>query len=86
MERKTAGENIRICVVCNKKIKEDNLKAKKLDGLWVCSSNCLSKFQKEKKKWTPEEWDELCKMQASYEERKRAEINTAKKEINKIKQ
>ena len=86
MERKTAGENCHICVVCNKNIKEDELKARNIDGIWVCSSNCLSKFRKEKKKWAPEKWDELCKMQASYEERKRAEINTAMKKPSKIKQ
>lgn len=85
MERKTFGENMHICVVCNKNINEEESKASNIDGLWICSSNCLSKFQKEKKKWTQEEWDELCKMQASYEERKRAQINTAKEKAGKIK-
>ena len=84
MERKTAGENMRICVVCNKNMKDDKLKASYIDGLWVCGSNCLSKFEKEKKKWTPEEWNELCKMQASYEEQKRVEISAAE-EASKMK-
>lgn len=79
MERESAYENMRTCVVCNRKINEGKSKAKQLDGLWICGLNCVNKFQKEKQKWTPEEWDELCKMQALYEKRKQAEINTAQK-------
>lgn len=82
MERTTAGENMRICFVCNSNMKYDEPKARKIDGLWVCGSNCLSKFEKEKKKWTPEEWGGLCKMQASYEELKRAETGAPKDHSN----
>ena len=77
MERAIVDENIRICVVCRKNIKKDKLSARKIEGFWVCSSHCTNKFLKEKKMWTPKEWGELCKMQALYEERKRAEITTA---------
>ena len=66
-----ADEIIGICVVCNRKIQRENKMARQLDGLWVCGSSCMSKFLKEKKKWTADNWDEICKLQALYEERKR---------------
>lgn len=80
MERNTTGENMRICVVCNINMNKDESEASKIDGLWVCGSNCLSKFQDEKKKWASKEWNKLCKMHASYVEQKRAEINAVRKE------
>ena len=84
MQRTMARENARICVVCNRNIKKDNLSSRHIDGLCLCSLNCVDKFLEEKKKWTAKEWDELCKMQALYEERKRAEINIAHKELSTI--
>ena len=66
-------EIIAICVVCNQKIEKGKLSAKKIDGLWVCGLGCMDKFFEEKKKWRPENWGELCKLQAFYEERKRTE-------------
>lgn len=74
-------ENIGICPVCNKKIKNDDLIARKIDGLWLCSINCIDKFLKEKKRWNPEEWHKLCNLQASYAERKRAESTNTRKEL-----
>lgn len=68
-------EIIGICVVCNQKIKKQKVTAKKIDGLLLCGLVCTGKFLKEKKKWTSEKWDELCKMQALYEVRKREESN-----------
>lgn len=85
MQRVMVNGNARICVICNKNIKTDNSTATSIDGLWVCSSNCNSKFLTEKQKWTLEEWDALCKMQALYEERKRAEIHITQKEFSEIK-
>lgn len=70
-----ADEIIGICVVCNQKIIEKAM-AKRVDGLWLCSEDCISRFLKEKKKWSPENWGELCKLQALYEERKRKEIES----------
>ena len=55
-----------ICVMCRKKIEEDKITAKKIDGLWLCSTVCEDNFLNEKKKWTPARWDELC--QLLYEE------------------
>ena len=72
-ESALAGEITGICVVCNKRIKEENKAARQVDGLSVCGSVCISKFLKEKKKWTAENWDAICKMQVLYEERKREE-------------
>ena len=74
--RATVNENKGICTVCNKTIKNNNLRAKKIDGLWLCSDSCIDEFLKEKKNWTPKEWAALCSMQVLYEERKRLEINT----------
>lgn len=82
-EKAISSENIGVCPVCNKKIKSDNLIARKINGLWLCSINCIHKFLKEKKKWTPEEWEKLCNLQSQYEERKRAESGNAKKELAK---
>ena len=59
-----------ICVMCKKKIKVDMVSAKKVDGLWLCGAGCIDKFLKEKKKWTPAGWDELCHLQVLYEERR----------------
>ena len=84
MERSIAYENASVCVVCNKKVKRDKLKAMKIDGFWICGSNCIDKFLKAREMWNPKGWDEVCKMQMLYEERKRAEINTANKELSKI--
>lgn len=84
MQRAVAYENLGICVVCNRNIKKDSLATRNIDGLCVCSLDCADKFLEEKKKWTSREWDELCKMQALFEERKRAEINPAQQELSKI--
>ncbi len=70
-----ASESVGICPVCNKKIKNHDALARKIDGLWLCGISCVDRFLKEKKKWTPKDWDALCSMQALYEERKRAEIS-----------
>ena len=67
------GEVIGTCVVCNKKIIEDNKAARTIDRLWVCSPGCADKFLKAKKQWAPQNWDEICKMQLLYEERKEKE-------------
>ena len=83
MQRAIAYDNSGICVVCNRNIKKDSLATRNIDGLCVCSLNCADKFLKEKNKWTSKEWDELCKMQALFEERKRAEIKAARKEFSK---
>ena len=56
MERAIAYENAGICVVCNRKIKKDKLKAMKIDGFWICGSNCIDKFLKSRRMWTPEGW------------------------------
>ena len=76
IERAIANENIGICTVCNKKIKNDDLIARKIDGVWLCGYSCIEKFLEEKKMWTPNDWGELCKLQILYEERKRAEIKS----------
>lgn len=55
-----------ICVICRKKIEEDKVTAEMVDGLWLCGDVCKDKFLNEKKKWTPNRWDELC--QLLYEE------------------
>ena len=73
MARTTIEETVGICVVCNRNVKKDKLASRQIDGLWVCSSGCIDKFLKEKKKWIPENWEQLCRMQALYEERKRTE-------------
>lgn len=85
MQKVMVNENTRICVVCNNNIKTDESTATSIDGLWVCSSNCSNKFLKKKQKWTVEEWNALCKMQALYEDRKRAETSNAQKEFSEIK-
>ncbi len=55
-----------ICVICRKKVNDDTVKVEKIDGLWLCGAKCVDKFLKEKKKWTPGGWVELC--QLLYEE------------------
>lgn len=84
MRRAISYENSSICAVCNRNIRKDSLGTRNIDGLCVCSLNCADRFLEEKKKWTTSEWDELCKMQALYEERKRAETNLVHKEFSKI--
>ena len=64
------------CVVCNQKIKKEKMTAKRIDDLWVCGLGCRNKFLKEKRRWIPKNWVELCKMQAIYEERKRTDIES----------
>lgn len=49
-----------ICVMCRKKVNDDTIAARKINGLWLCDNKCAAKFLKEKKKWTPEGWIELC--------------------------
>lgn len=68
-------EFIGICVVCNKRIEKGSKTARMIDGVWLCNLHCLDKFLEEKKKWTPENWVSICRMQALYEERKRAETS-----------
>ena len=51
MERSIAYENASVCVVCNKKVKRDKLKAMKIDGFWICGSNCIDKFLKAREMW-----------------------------------
>ena len=51
-----------ICVMCRKKVNDDKVTAEKIDGLWLCGAKCVDKFLKEKKKWTPAGWDELCQL------------------------
>lgn len=84
IERAIEEEIIHICAVCYRAIKKDDPAARDIDGFWVCSSNCASKLLKEKRMWTAKEWDELCKMQAIYEERRRREINSGKIIFSKI--
>ena len=84
MERTMEDEILHICAVCYRGISKDSLAARDIDGFWACSSNCVSKLLKEKKMWTPTEWDELCKIQALYEERKRRELNSGKIIFSKI--
>lgn len=78
MIRAVNEENLHICAVCYRNIKNDNVAARKIDDFWGCSSRCINKLLKEKKMWTSKEWDELGKMQALYEERKRMEIDKAR--------
>lgn len=65
---------IHSCAVCSRDIERDNLIARRVDSFWVCSTKCVNKLLKEKKMWTPKGWDELGKIQALYDERKRAGI------------
>lgn len=67
--------SVHSCAVCSTNIKRDDLIARRIDSFWVCSSKCVNKLLKEKKMWTPKEWDELGKIQAVYDERKRAGIS-----------
>ncbi|MFC1925350.1 hypothetical protein ACFLW2_01475 [Chloroflexota bacterium] len=75
MERVIVDEAVHICVVCNQKVKDGNSVAMTIDGLWLCSLGCINKFLKEKRRWKLENWQELCKMQVSFQERKQAESN-----------
>ena len=83
MQRIIEGEIVHICAVCYRGIKMDSSEARNVDGFWACSSSCSGKLLKEKKMWTDREWNELCKMQELFEERKRAEIKAARKEFSK---
>lgn len=80
MQRLITNEDMRICPMCSKNIKKNNLVTRPIDGLWLCSDGCIDKFLKEKKKWTPNAWNALCNMQILYE-RKRADINTEKNSV-----
>lgn len=72
-EKAIADEIVGICVVCNRKVNKNNKVTRKIDGLLVCCSGCVDKFIKEKKKWTSENWEAICRLQVLYEERKKIE-------------
>ncbi len=55
-----------VCVICGKEIKS-KWGAFEKDGLWVCAGGCSRKYNKEKKAWSPEKWDELQRRQAEYD-------------------
>lgn len=63
------------CVVCNKGVMKGVKASKKVDGIWLCSVQCKDTFLAEKKKWAPEHWKSICRLQVLYEERKRAETS-----------
>lgn len=83
MEIAIACENIGVCTVCNKNMKKANLRARKIDGLWLCGHGCTDKFLQEKKKWPSKEWNKLCQMQALYVEQKQADISNDKSKYSK---
>jgi len=59
------GEVLGVCAICSKEIKS-RWGAIQKDGLWVCAFRCANKYDKEKKAWSPEKWDELRRRQAEY--------------------
>ena len=64
------------CAICDREIRSSRLKAKKIDGLWVCGFGCMLKIKNERRKWVPGNWAELCRIQSLYEEHKKAERKT----------
>jgi hypothetical protein len=60
------GEVLGVCAICSKEIKS-RWGAIQKDGLWVCAFHCANKYDKEKKAWSPEKWDELRRIQAEYD-------------------
>ena len=59
------GEVLGVCAICGKEIRS-KWGAMQKDGLWVCAGRCSRTYDKEKKVWSPEKWDELRRRQAEY--------------------
>ncbi len=56
-----------VCVICGKEIKS-KWGAMQKDGLWICAGSCSRTYDKEKKTWSLEKWDELRRRQAEYDQ------------------
>ena len=66
-------EIVGLCAVCGKEVTKGKATAIKRDGLWICGLGCGGKYNKEKKKWDPEKWNELQQRQALYDQRQLTE-------------
>ena len=79
------GEVLGVCAICGKEIKS-KWGAMQKDGLWVCARRCSRAYDKEKKSWSPQKWDELRRRQAEYDHAVQAgAVNESKELPDKVK-